>query len=109
MAIKGWHREKVTERSTIWLNDWYPFVDIRHRHQNTVAIHLIVSIPGRKVWQVWANSAPFGEIGTATSREKARAKAVAFMKKYPGGHPSAPVHVTRAILSLPLGPGGKKP
>jgi len=86
MTIKGWYREKVTNRSTVWLNSWFPFLDKRKKVPNKVAVNLSAS---GKFWQVWASSAPYGEIGTAPSREKARTIAVAFMRKHPGGHPKA--------------------
>lgn len=97
MSIKGWYKSHTGTIGKIrgefefiqeyeeWRNSWTPFVDKRHRHPNTVSITRTMG----GWWQVFATSAPVGEIGTARSRKAARAIAVAFMRKYPHGHPAA--------------------
>lgn len=87
MTLKGWSKIRETPIRDIWENTWFPKVTNSvngKKYPNVVEV--IKTVGGW--WQVWAASAPVSEIGSAKTKAAAVKKAVAFMKKYPAGHPA---------------------
>lgn len=80
MTIKGWYKLETKKSYEAWRNSLQPFV--KKGLMNFVSIRR--DIPSGW-WLVYASSAHVGQIGKATSKVKARAIAVDFMRKHPEG------------------------
>jgi hypothetical protein len=85
MTLKGWVKVHESKTWDEWINTWFPHVKSSRKQKIENKVKVIKTVAGW--WQVWATSAPHSEIGAAKTKAGAVKKAVAFMKKYPSGHP----------------------
>jgi len=86
MAIKGWVKVHQSKERDEWINTWFPHVKSQRKQKIENKVTVIKTSGGW--WQVWATSSPVSEIGAVKIKTEAIKKAVAFMRKYPGGHPA---------------------
>lgn len=86
MTIKGWVKVHQSKTWDEWINNYVFYVKSKRKQRIENKVKVIKTAAGW--WQVWATSAPLGEIGSATNKVDAVKIAIKFMKKYPSGHPA---------------------